>query len=188
MTQRQDTESSQARSREQMASLQRSLETKSLSPLSQEEYSPYNTNLMDQEMRVYERNATGDLKFLQKIELDFLPDNPCTPSTPTQLTLAITPGGDLLVTGAPNVKTATNHDPEANVHSKIVRIPIAQLGDKFFGGGSGATAKPVVEDVLMDFTGKLNGATTTVEVSYSDSDWIYSTSWRAVGLTRCKLS
>jgi len=40
----------------------------------------------------------------------------------------------------------------------------------------------------MDFTGKLNGATTTVEVSYSGADWIYSTSWRAVGLTRCKLS
>lgn len=142
-------------------------------------------------MLVYQRNVTGDLKYLQKIELDFLPDNPCNLPPPVPHTpncVAISPGGDLLVTGVPNVKTGLNHEPDAHVHSKVVRIAIAQIGDKFFGGGSGATAKPVIEPVLMDFTGKLNGATTTVEVSYSGSDWIYSTSWRAVGLTRCKLS
>ena len=61
-------------------------------------------------------------------------------------------------------------------------------GIPFSGGGSGKTAKPIVETVLMDYTGKINGATISVEVSYSGSDWLFVTSWRAIGLTRCKLS
>lgn len=102
--------------------------------------------------------------------------------------VAITPNGDLLITGVPVIKNVFNHDPYANVHSKIVRVPLAQLGDTFFGTGSGQTSKPIVETVLMDCTGKINAATTSVEVSYGGSDWLFSTSWRAIGLTRCKLS
>jgi len=73
-------------------------------------------------------------------------------------------------------------------HSKVVRIPLSQLGDKYFGGGSGRTAPPVVENVLMDATGKLNGSTTSVEVWTEDgTEWLISTSWRSIGLTKCKL-
>ena len=106
----------------------------------------------------------------------------------TGLTVAITAAGDLLITGVPVVKTALDFNPTLNVHSKVVRVPLAQLGDTFFGSGSGQTAKPIVEPVLMDVTGVINGATTSVEVSYSGADWLFITSWRAVGLTRCKLS
>lgn len=30
-------------------------------------------------MLIYERKEDGELKFVQLVELDFLPDNPCTP-------------------------------------------------------------------------------------------------------------
>jgi len=33
-------------------------------------------------MLVYGYNDQGDLKLIQSIELDFLPDNPCIPPTP----------------------------------------------------------------------------------------------------------
>src|SRR5277367_1176842 len=83
MTQRQASELSHVQLRAQMASLPRNQEPKSLSPLSQEGYPPYQHKPdWIKEMRVYERNSTGDLKFLQKIELDFLPDNPCTSPHP----------------------------------------------------------------------------------------------------------
>lgn len=87
----------------------------------------------------------------------------------------------------PVIKTALDHDQNLKVHSKLVRVPLAQLGDSFFGSGSGHTAKPIVDTVLMDVTGIINGSTTAVEVSYGESDWLYATSWRAVGLTKCKL-
>jgi hypothetical protein len=102
--------------------------------------------------------------------------------------VAITPNGDLLITGVPNVKTATDHSPDAKPHSKVVRISLAQLGDAFFGAGSGRTTKPIIEDVLMDGTGKIPGATTAVEVSYGGAEWLFVTSWRARALTRCKLT
>lgn len=104
------------------------------------------------------------------------------------MTVAITSKGDLLVAGVPVAKTALDFRPGLAVHSKVVRVPLAQLGDTFFGSGSGQTAKPIVEPVLMDVTGVINGATTAVEVSYDGADWLFITSWRAVGLTRCKLS
>lgn len=138
-------------------------------------------------MIVYERNATNDLRLSQRIELDFLPDNPCTLFPLKKLTKAITPNGDLLVTGVSNIKTALDHNPETLSHSKVVRISLAQLGDTYFGKGSGQTTKPIIEPVLMDVTGKVNGSTTTLEVTYNDATWLYTTSWRAVGLTRCKL-
>jgi len=76
---------------------------------------------------------------------------------------------------------------DAKPHSKVVRVPLAQLGDTFYGKGSGHTAKPIIEDVLMDATGIISGATTAVEVSYGVGTWLYVTSWRAQGLTKCKL-
>ena len=106
----------------------------------------------------------------------------------TWLIVAITSKGDLLVTGVPVAKTAMDFNPTVNTHSKVVRVPLAQLGDTFFGSGSGQTAKPIVEPVLMDATGVIKGATTSVELSYAGADWLFITSWRAVGLTRCKLS
>ena len=138
-------------------------------------------------MRVYQRDENDDLKYIQSVELDFLPDNPCNALYFTELMLAISPKGDLLVAGAPVLKTAIDNNPTVKVHSKVVRIPLAQLGDSYFGGGSGRTANPIVEPVLMDVTGKVNGSTTAVEVDYDGSDWLFVTSWRAVGLTRCKL-
>jgi hypothetical protein len=102
--------------------------------------------------------------------------------------IAITSNGDLLISGIPVVKTGLDFNLDTKVHSKVVRISLAQLGDKYFGSGSGQTTKPIVENVLMDVTGKLNATTTSVEVSYDGSDWLFSTSWRASGLTRCKLS
>ena len=93
-----------------------------------------------------------------------------------------------MVTGIPSVKTAINHDPSLIAHSKIVRIAMGQIGDAFFGGGSGHTTKPIIESVLMDYTGKVNASTTAVEVSYGGATWLFTTSWRAEGLTRCKMS
>ena len=90
------------------------------------------------------------------------------------MTLAITQKGDLLVTGIIAFK---------KLNSKVVRIPLGQIGDAFFGEGSGKTANPIIEDVLMDATGKLDGGTIAVEVD----DNLFLTSWRAVGLTKCKL-
>lgn len=138
------------------------------------------------EMLVYERSEGGNLTMTQVVELDFLPDNPSI-SIPYPTNVAISPNGDLIVTGVPNVMTAIDHNPDLFVHSKVVRIPMAQLGDKFFGRGSGQTAKPVIEPIVMDVTGKLNASTTTVEVSFNDGTYLYSTSWRAIGLSRCKL-
>jgi hypothetical protein len=85
------------------------------------------------------------------------------------------------------MRSALSHDAYLHIHSKVVRVPLSQIGDGFFGGG-GQTAKPIVEPVLMDVTGKINGATTSIEVTYDGSDWLFVTSWRAVGLTRCKIS
>ena len=93
-----------------------------------------------------------------------------------------------MITGVPVVKTALNKTPGHKVHSKVVRVPIAQLGDTFFGGGSGQTSKPIIETILMDVTGLINGATTSVEVTYGEADWLFVTSWRNIGLARCKLS
>lgn len=140
-----------------------------------------------QEMLVYERSEGGNLTMTQVVELDFLPDNPSI-SILYPTNVAISPNGDLIVTGVPNVMTAIDHNPDLLVHSKVVRIPMAQLGDKFFGRGSGQTAKPVIEPIVMDVTGKLNASTTTVEVSFNGGTYLYSTSWRAMGLSRCKLS
>ena len=86
------------------------------------------------------------------------------------------------------VRTALNHDPSVIAHSKIVRIATGQIGDAFFGAGSGQTTKPIIEPVLMDYTGKVNASTTAVEMSYGGDTWLFITSWRAEGLTRCKLS
>jgi hypothetical protein len=138
-------------------------------------------------MKVYERNEEGDLKFIQPIELDFLPDNPCTHLF-TFLTVAITPGGDLLIAGPPNAQTALSRDRSVKAHTKVVRISLAQLGDAFFGGGSGRTAKPIVETVLMDGTGLIESGTTAVEVLYDGETWMFVTSWKARGLTRCRLT
>jgi hypothetical protein len=107
---------------------------------------------------------------------------------PAPANSAITPGGDILVAGVPNIRTAKDHAPSTIAHSKVARIPTAQLGDAYFGIGGGKTAKPIIETVLMDGTGKVNGSTTAVEVEYAGSLWMFITSWRAVGLTRCKLS
>ena len=74
------------------------------------------------------------------------------------------------------------------LNSKVVRIPLAQIGDTFFGKGSGKTVQPVIDPVLMDITGKADGATTSLEVQYGDHEFIFVTSWRAVGITKCKLS
>lgn len=104
------------------------------------------------------------------------------------LIVAITPGGDILIAGVPVIKTAADHNPEVLAHSKVARFPLAQIGDSFYGGGSGQTANPVIESVLMDVTGKVNGSTTAVEVNFDGADWMFVTSWRASGLTRCKLS
>jgi len=65
---------------------------------------------------------------------------------------------------------------------------MGQLGDSFFGSGSGHVTKPIIEPVLMDYTGKVNASTTAVETSYGGRTWMFTTSWRAEGLTRCKLS
>ena len=104
-----------------------------------------------------------------------------------ELILAISPKGDLLVAGLPILKTALKFDPSVIAHSKVVRIPLAQLGDSYFGGGSGHTANPIIETLLMDGTGKISGATTAVEMNYNGADWLFVSSWRAAGLTRCKL-
>ncbi len=39
---------------------------------------PSNDTSDKKEVQVYERNEEGNLKFIQPIDLDFLPDNPCT--------------------------------------------------------------------------------------------------------------
>jgi hypothetical protein len=102
--------------------------------------------------------------------------------------VAITPGGDLLITGLPNIQTGLSNDRSVVAHTKVVRISLAQLGDTFFGGGSGRTAKPIVENVLMDGTGLIEGGTTAVEVLYDGETWMFVTSWKARGLTRCRLT
>jgi hypothetical protein len=115
------------------------------------------------------------------------PRQSLSPPTACALTLALTPEGDLLVTGVPVVRTALDHSPSTLSHSKVVRIALGQLGDTFFGSGSGHTAAPIIEPVLMDATGKVNASTTAVEVSIGGRRELYVTSWRSVGLTRCKL-
>jgi hypothetical protein len=104
------------------------------------------------------------------------------------LTIAITPGGDLLITGLPNVQTGLSRDRSVKAHTKVVRISLAQLGDTFFGEGGGRTTKPIIEDVLMDATGVIEGGTTAVEVVVDGVTWLFVTSWKAKGLTRCRLS
>lgn len=86
------------------------------------------------------------------------------------------------------MQTGLSRDRSVKAQTKVVRVSLAQLGDTFFGEGGGRTTRPIVEDVLMDGTGIIEGGTTAVEVSVDGVPWLFVTSWKAKGLTRCRLS
>ena len=73
-----------------------------------------------------------------------------------------------------------------NVHSpgKVVRIPAAQIGDMFYGRGSGRVAKPVVQNLFYDNKGVTNSTCTSVLID----DYLYISGLFTRGLIKCRIT
>jgi len=111
--------------------------------------SVYVSDFLARRVSVFERSEGGDLKFIQNVQVDFLPDN-----------LAFIPKTkDLVVAGFPYLLDSVRAILGSSVTSTsiVVRIATAQLGGQFFGGGY--ASQPSVEEILFDVSGKVNGST-----------------------------
>ena len=100
--------------------------------------------------------------------------------------LGIDRNGDIIITGHPiGLKLGQQVADYKNVHSpgKVVRIPAAQIGDKFYGRGSGRVAKPVVQTLFYDNTGVADCACTSVLID----NYLYVSGLFTQGLIKCPI-
>lgn len=96
----------------------------------------------------------GEVREIQTVPLDFLPDNPSL--SPDEK--------DLYIAGhaTPLQIHKHIHKPEsASSGSAVSRIALSQTGSDFFGGKDEYTSTPVVEEIFVDVEGRLINASTT---------------------------
>ena len=74
-------------------------------------------------------------------------------------------------------------DDSTLVGGKVVKIPLAQLGDKFFGQGQGKNVQPVIETIFSDENGVSNATTTAILAP----PYLYLTGLFSKGLVRCNV-
>ncbi|PUU72614.1 hypothetical protein B9Z19DRAFT_1137143 [Tuber borchii] len=98
--------------------------------------------------------AAGEVREIQTVPLDFLPDNPRLSPDEKDLYIAghVTP-----------LQTSQHiHKPESvSSGSAVARIALSQTGSDFFGGRDEYTSTPVVEEIFVDVEGKLMNASST---------------------------
>ncbi|OLL24484.1 Transcription initiation factor IIE subunit beta [Neolecta irregularis DAH-3] len=131
------------------------------------------SDLLSRRVSVFERSEGGDLKFIQNVQVDFLPDN-----------LAfISKTKDLVVAGFPFFINTWKSLKDCSVASTsvVARIPTDQLGGQFFGGGY--AAQPSVEEILFDVSGKINGSTQAIIDPKSKQ--LFVTGFRNRGMLKC---
>jgi len=98
--------------------------------------------------------AAGEVREIQTVPLDFLPDNPRL--SPDEK--------DLYIAGYVTPLHSVHHiyKPESvSSGSAVARIALSQTGSDFFGGKDEYTSTPVVEEIFVDLEGKLINASTT---------------------------
>lgn len=98
--------------------------------------------------------SSGDAAHIQFINVNLLTDNP-----------SLSANGDLISTGLANVRAYPAHvaDPDKpgqpGAGFVVKRVNTRQLGKGFYG--EGFTADPIVEEVVVDYEGRLMNASTT---------------------------